>query len=289
MIVPKKCIECIIMIIYSIFAGRKEYLDILFVYLQHYLDNNTIDEVHLWDFCRNPADSIYIRSLQSPRIHIFNPTDYIQGLTLHEKYTPYYAYYKNNLKDDDILIKSDDDILYVHNLDKFVNLMMNNKKYGLYFPNIVNNDVAFKFQCECGIIPSNMHSLLNLESKRSLGQPISTWFKYKKCGEEIQHFFLKNKESFVKKGVVCELNDNSRVSINVFGIHGYNAKTFFNEYLNCRGTDEPTLTSHMQFKYKHINVFVMECVVVHYSFAPQNINSSNKLFIEYQKEATNII
>lgn len=279
------------MIIYSIFAGRKEYLDILFVYLQHYLDNNTIDEVHLWDFCRNPADSIYIRSLQSPRIHIFNPTDYIQGLTLHEKYTPYYAYYKNNLKDDDILIKSDDDILYVHNLDKFVNLMMNNKKYGLYFPNIVNNDVAFKFQCECGIIPSSMHSLLKIECKRSLGQTLSHWYLRKECGEKIQHFFLKNKDSFVKKDVLCELNDNSRVSINVFGIHGYNAKTFFNEYLNsgeiCNGCDEPILTSHMQFKYKHTNVFVMECIVVHYSFGPQNINSSNTLFIEYKKEAKN--
>jgi hypothetical protein len=70
---------------------------------------------------------------------------------------------------------------------------------------------------------------------------------------------------------------------------GITPKRFFNEYLNRRGTDEPTLTSHMQFKYNHINMFVMECVVVHYSFAPQNINSSNKLFIEYQKEATNLI
>ena len=294
------------MIIYSIFAGRKEYLEILFVYLNKYLKNNTIDEVHLWDFCRNPTDSTYIRTIQSENVRIFNPGEYVQKykqelqLKLWEKWAPYYAYYKNNLNDDDILIKSDDDILYIQNLDKFVNLMLDNRKYGLYFPNIVNNDVAFKFQCEYGIIPPHMHSLLQLQSNKSLGTPISNWYMRNECGEQIQYFFLKNKESFIKKDVLCEIHDNSRVSINFFGIHGYNVKKFFHTYLTlivnpysqniCKDIgDEPIITSHIQKVHKHINVFVMECVVVHYSFGPQNINSSNNLLIEYRREVENVI
>jgi len=51
------------MIIYSIFAGRKDYLKIQVRYLKRLLDLGIINTVHMWDFCRDGRDSHYLQRI----------------------------------------------------------------------------------------------------------------------------------------------------------------------------------------------------------------------------------
>ena len=55
------------------------------------------------------------------------------------------GYYSENLNDNDILIKCDDDIVFidVNNFESYINSMKHGK---FYYPNIVNNDVCAYYQ-----------------------------------------------------------------------------------------------------------------------------------------------
>jgi hypothetical protein len=52
-------------VIYTIFSGRRENLGIQFRYLDKLIDQNDIDEVHLWDYSREVLDSIWLKRLLS--------------------------------------------------------------------------------------------------------------------------------------------------------------------------------------------------------------------------------
>ena len=62
-------------VIYTIFAGRKRYLEILNVYLEKLIQNNSIHEVHFWCFTTNESDIEYMKSLeiQNLKYKIFYP------------------------------------------------------------------------------------------------------------------------------------------------------------------------------------------------------------------------
>ena len=51
--------------ILTIFAGRKMNLEILIQYLQKAIDNHILDEIHFWNYARNPDDEIYIKSISN--------------------------------------------------------------------------------------------------------------------------------------------------------------------------------------------------------------------------------
>lgn len=47
-------------VIFTIFAGRKDNLQILFAYLEKLYSKNSIDEIHIWDFTKDVNDERYI-------------------------------------------------------------------------------------------------------------------------------------------------------------------------------------------------------------------------------------
>lgn len=51
--------------ILTIFSGRKPNLEILTKYLKQALDTNIIDEVHFWNYAKNPKDEAYIISISN--------------------------------------------------------------------------------------------------------------------------------------------------------------------------------------------------------------------------------
>lgn len=51
--------------ILTIFAGRKMNIEILIQYLQKALDTHILDEIHFWNYARNPDDEIYIKSISN--------------------------------------------------------------------------------------------------------------------------------------------------------------------------------------------------------------------------------
>ena len=65
-------LEYYIMNIISIFSGRKPNLEILTRYLNVALDLHIINEVHFWNYDRNPDDEIFIKDLcNTNKIFIF--------------------------------------------------------------------------------------------------------------------------------------------------------------------------------------------------------------------------
>ena len=51
--------------ILSCFAGREPNIEILRKYLQKAFSNKIIDEVHYWNYCRNPNDEQYLKRISN--------------------------------------------------------------------------------------------------------------------------------------------------------------------------------------------------------------------------------
>lgn len=66
-------------VVYTIFAGRRENLEVQFKYLNDLIDNGSISEVHLWDYTREISDSIWLKTVlksQQPYIYRAPKRDY---------------------------------------------------------------------------------------------------------------------------------------------------------------------------------------------------------------------
>ena len=137
-------------VIFTIFAGRERYLKILNKYTDALLDRKIIDEVHFWAFTSNKDDILYMKNKLNDRYKLFEPPEPNKHIWAY-----YYQHYLHHLQDDDILIKCDDDIVYI-DLDKYGQFLNRVNNDGLYFPNIVNNDVCAYLQTKY-----NVHNLFD--------------------------------------------------------------------------------------------------------------------------------
>lgn len=108
------------LVFYSIFAGREATLELQLPHILKLLEQNIVDEVHLWDFsCKQKReiknwfgngknDTEFLWEKMWPkdeRIYIVEPARC--------SWRDYYEYYSNLLHGGDVLIKADDDILFV--------------------------------------------------------------------------------------------------------------------------------------------------------------------------------
>ena len=50
-----------IKVIWTCFAGRQRYLEILLRYIRYFLSKGLIHECHLWNYTRNPQDEDWLR------------------------------------------------------------------------------------------------------------------------------------------------------------------------------------------------------------------------------------
>jgi len=75
------------------------------MYLKKALEKKYLDEVHLWERCRNEKDRAWVKSLETDSIKVYNSDD---------KFSNIYKYYQDS---DDLFLKLDDDIVYV-NIDE---------------------------------------------------------------------------------------------------------------------------------------------------------------------------
>ena len=133
------------------------YLQALLPYLRAMLQLKLIDQVHLWDFTHNSDDRKFLRSTapdtgklleQKIDFHTLPSGIFINMGNFDcescdrwiETWDNYYIYYGGYLQDDDVLIKCDDDIVYIDidNFHKYLSAIRQSP--GLVFANILNND-----------------------------------------------------------------------------------------------------------------------------------------------------
>lgn len=126
-------------VIFSIFAGRQRYLSILMRFVFEMLGRAIIHECHLWDYTKNLDDHKHLGSYGSDsKIKIMRPSQ-------KNDFGEYYRYYAStSFKEETILVKSDDDIVYidVETIPAFLAFRAAHPHHLLCFPEIVNNGLC---------------------------------------------------------------------------------------------------------------------------------------------------
>jgi len=275
--------------ILTIFAGRKKYLECAKPYYVKLLEDKTIDEIHLWDYTRNIDDSEYIQNLSRENRQF----QYIKPYKQMDAWDEYYLYYSNaNYQDKDIIIKCDDDIVYfdTNQMYKYISEI---KDGGLYYPNIVNNDVCACIQTMCRV-----HDIFKYSEIYSNYQNINDitpftgwqgWYTNIDKAKEIHNAFLKDIDKFTIHEPTIEWK--GRMSINMFGGTCKTIKEYYTSYIYSKkfngynNNDEAFFSKDVYSLHDGTNYIVPFMTVVHFSFGPQNKNNMlDDEFLDKYKE-----
>lgn len=266
-------------VIFGIFAGRQKYLSILKVYLDILLDKNVIDEVHIWDYIKHNKDRLYVQHLvdENGKYSLKIPLKNLRS------WDGFYNYYYDHINENDILIKCDDDIVYI-DTNKFETFVNSITEDYFYFPNIVNNDVLAYFQQQNNIhnlFDYNIPDINDRQYNYSNKWPLTNWYDTFNKAKSIHELFIENPNKF-------HLNDKelihykSRISINLFACKGTLIKKKFDNILNH--DDEAYISSTSNVG----NIINLNCTVVHFQFGPQNHgnNLDNSYLDKYKQLST---
>jgi hypothetical protein len=274
-------------VIFTIFAGRKRYLECLTRYLDTLLKRGFVTEVHLWDYVRDPADRNYLHELTQKKGYI-----YMKPQAGMRNWDAYYAYYtKSEYAEHDILIKCDDDVVYL-DVDMFAEYLNEVREGGLYFPNIVNNDACGYIQVKYGV---HQHiSDVDIVPEYGLTPIPMTgtkrgWYQRHDRAVAIHEEFLKNPDKFKinARPVIWA----GRISINMFAGRFNTIKKYYAIYLKHRGSDddEGFLTVNL-FRYTPgVTVIVPFFRAVHFAFGPQGVSALDTAFLEKYKHGNGLI
>ena len=206
--------------------------------------------------------------------------------TCEKSWKNYYNYYNNKKFENDIIIKCDDDIVFIdlYKLPKFIDFIKNND-YDLVFANTINNGVSAYFQQnKYNLIPKK---LMDLEYPPD-GLFGSLWESGQKA--EILHtYFVENYKKFLEYDYNNEIIQIvTRFSINFFGYKGKN----WHKIKDCYTDDEYNLTVDYVCNRQFKNILYSDFYVSHLSFYKQNetginlhklIDNYNKLYITIEK------
>jgi len=264
--------------ILTIFAGRENNLIILNKYLTKALDLKLLDEIHYWDYTRNNSDELYLKSICTNNF-------YYMKTTIKSSWINYYNYYDKPEFKDDIIIKCDDDIVFIDlsKLGEFINYTRTTDN-NLVFANTINNGVsAYYQQNKFNLIPKE---LMELEYPVN-GFCGSLWESGTKA-EQLHNYFIDNYKSFLDYNYNNEIiSITTRFSINFFAIKGSD----WNIIKDCGNNDEHNLTVTYVKNNKLKNVLYTNFYVAHLSFYMQeetNINSTD-LRVKYNKLANLVL
>ena len=193
----------------------------------------------------------------------------------------YYHYYSSPEYKDDIIIKCDDDILFI-DLTKFQEFINYRKtsNVNLLFANTVNNGVAsYYLQSKFNLIPKN---LVDLEYPTD-GIEGSLWESGDKANK-LHNYFIDNYKSFIDYNYNNEVIPvTTRFSINFFAVKGCDWPLM----KDCGQDDEQILTVVYVKLKNFVNEIYSDFIVSHLSFYRQEDTGidSDKLRVRYSKLA----
>jgi len=270
-------------IICATFAGRKNRMSLQAKYMNTLLEQNLVDEWHIWDFARTSHDKKYIYSLENhPKIQVLNKSTHI--FTLNEDYEKFYSFYRDNYSStsNTVLIKQDDDIVYMDlkEFENFVLFRINNKELFLVSANIINNGVCAGIQQKVIPLPYALNPPTGFKYEFLKGE---LW-ENASLAHNLHYFFLNNLDLFKIDDVYLQ-DKGERLSINYFAILAQD----FNNIFDCAKDDEHCLTVEKTLSLNRQNAIFLPFVVSHLSFyqqekvaIEQNVNF-NKIYEDYER------
>ena len=193
----------------------------------------------------------------------------------------YYHHYASSEYKDDIIIKCDDDIVFMDltKLQEFINYRKTSDA-NLLFANTINNGVASHYlQSKFNLIPK---TLIELEYPKD-GIEGSLWESGEKA-TKLHNYFIDNYKSFIDYNYNNELIQvTTRFSINFFAVKGSD----WHLMKDCGLDDEHNLTVQYVKEKNFKNEIYCNFIVAHLSFYRQEDTGidSNKLRIKYTKLA----
>ena len=254
-------------VILTIFAGRESSLKVLFKYLDIALERNIIHEIHLWNYTRKRSDERYLYTINKEHYHILNVTN-------KKNWSEYYNYYTNIKFTNDIILKCDDDIVFidVNKLPSYIQAIQDTD-LDILFPNIINNGVAAYYQQHIfNLIPRE-----ELVFEYPLNGLEGTLWESAEKASKLHEYFIDNIDTFLSysndKIPIVELY--SRFSINMFIIKGNN----WHKIQQGSGDDEHYITVICR-KEKHLRIGLFTSFFIsHLSFYKQIRNGFNQTLI----------
>ena len=276
-------------VIFTVFAGRRRFMHILMGYVQPLLQEGVVDEVHIWDYCKDAADREYLKGLTtSAALRVMTPPPSDLTAKFPNKWKGYYAHYAHSLRDDDLLIKCDDDVVFIANLHRLLAFARaDGGAHHLYFPSIVNNDVSAAFQAADGVI-TDPEFTVELQRSRIDGPhsraPMSDWYNCTACAEHVHSLFLGAPSRFFT-GCAHTWAVPARVPINFFAMPGRRVREHFSSYAKEAYVDEAYLTALLTERTGVPSVLVSDAVVVHLAFAFQHLRAPSDVLERYRKLA----
>lgn len=267
-------------IIWTCFAGRERNLAIQLRYLKALHLRGLIDEVHLWDFTRNAADSEWIMKNFGDDKHPFIKRKHVENK---KKWGEYYMHYTSTAYPDHIIIKCDDDVVYidVEKFPKFINNVVDDKDdtHMVYFPSIINNGVCAYLQQQDGLLPEKELGVMPYDTfcGRLWGDG--------KLAERVHLYFIKNINEMRAKQPDrrVTITRGDRISINFFAIK----TSKLHIYQAIGPDDEAEITVRAPPKFGLDNVIDLSMFVAHLGFYKQRSTGMNEVMLleEYAKLA----
>ena len=317
---------------YAIFAGRSKYLDIHLKYCDILLRLNYITEVHLWDFTGNGWDFTFDNFENKNYLARFVRDTPMEGYRLFQKsssknnrfrrrstksgssgfedydyrwgsFYEHYAYNKR-YRDTDILIKADDDIVYM-DLSHFARFINDISSYAdgttthLHFPNIINNDAGFIVQAD--FLPNSSAIQkwvefytstvqLNLTNQLARGydnfyhnlhkltEPLTTW-KYGVYTQDyflfdFHELFLKDPKAFIDAMCVQVQTSrfvkiNKRISLNMYAGDFISIRKYFTMFLHLFCCEDESFVGAIPSITGDSHIMHAHFVISHFAFFPQ--------------------
>lgn len=272
-------------VIWTCFAGRRRYLEILLKYINYFISKGMVQECHLWNYTRDPEDEIWLR-------RNFDGKQNIRVMEVQDKTTwvEYYHYYTKERFPNHIIIKCDDDIMFVDpdRFSSFLDLRRRDRHSFLLFPSIINNGVCAYVQQKAGVLPEELFGLLPYEPFQG-----RLW-EDGKLAIKIHDFFIENVKECKKKTnrlPEYKIKIGDRTSINFFAVLSKDLPIF--QYVpENQKDDEHIVSVELPRRFNRYNAIDQSCFVSHLSFYRQRetgIHDESGLLKKYNTLADKIL
>lgn len=146
---------------------------------------------------------------------------------------------------------------------------------GIYYPNIINNDLCAYIQQQY-----NIHKLFDFPIKQTSGKngyPLSSWYLNHQKAKDIHTEFLKNKDKF--KINTLNIAFMGRISINMFASKFGSIRSPFKNLSKTNLLDEMYLAHYNYLENKSLTFIVPYMTVSHFAFGKQSRELLDKMFL----------
>jgi len=228
------------------------------------------------------------KGIKNKNIKFFDTEYRATKINWYEAYKFYLTY------EFEILLKIDDDILYIdiNRFDEYINFIRNNKNINITIPNLVNHAVSFFYNYKFGLIPKNIIRKKYLGKKSPL-----EFYKFFRDGKQagiLHKYFLNNTYKFINNNINPIKLNGQKPSICMFGILKENYNKVYNSnavgkiYKKRNKNKQIIHFNDEKYTYRLKNNYIFpKFICVHYQFGPQMKRGLTEKLINNYKNLIN--